>query len=165
MTTTDAPPDTLDSTERRALRARAHHLHPLVLVGDSGVTPGVQREVDLALRAHELIKVRISAGGHEGRIAAMGALCGALGARPVQVIGKVIVLFRPKPEALPVPARRTRAPKGGTDRSRTTERGRTAGGAGARGRARSATARTSKVKPGQARDAQQLRQRTEKSGR
>jgi putative YhbY family RNA-binding protein len=165
MTTTDAPPDTLDSAERRALRARAHHLHPLVLVGDSGVTPGVQREVDHALRVHELIKVRISAGSHEDRSAAMDVLCSALGASPVQVIGKVIVLFRPKPEVVPAPARRARGGKGGPDGRRTTERGRTAGGAGARGRARSAAARPSKVNSGPARNAQQRRQRAAKSGR
>jgi hypothetical protein len=44
---------------RRELRARAHHLHPVVMVGHHGLTPAVLHEIDAALSAHELIKVRV----------------------------------------------------------------------------------------------------------
>ena len=50
----------LSPAERRALRAQAHHLDPVVLVGQHGLTPAVLHEIDLALLKHELVKVRIA---------------------------------------------------------------------------------------------------------
>ncbi len=88
----------ISSAERRALKARAHALDPVVLVGDGGVTDGVVAEVERALAAHELIKVR--AGGLErgARELAMAEICERTGAEPVQAIGKVMVLWKENPE-------------------------------------------------------------------
>jgi len=97
----------LSPAERKALKARAHHLDPVVLIGDAGLTPGVMREVDLALRSHELIKVRVAGDDREARLAASAQICDELGAASVQQIGKLLVLYRP----LPIEAESTTRPK------------------------------------------------------
>lgn len=88
----------LSPAQRRALRARAHHLQPVVMVGEAGLTPAVVREIDLALRSHELIKVRVLGDDRERRESLLAEICAALDASPVQHIGKVLVIFRPCPE-------------------------------------------------------------------
>ena len=89
---------TLSPTERRALRADAHHLDPVVLVGGDGLTDAVVREVDAALTAHGLIKVRVFADERPVREEVLDALTQRLSAAPVQHIGKLLVLWRPVPE-------------------------------------------------------------------
>ena len=89
----------LTPAERRALRARAHHLHPVVRIGEAGLTPAVLNEIDTALKSHELIKIRVADEGRAGRAALIGRICAALDASPVQHIGKILVLFRPRPDA------------------------------------------------------------------
>jgi len=84
----------LSSAERRALRARAHALNPVVAIGNSGLTPGVIAEVERSLKAHELIKIRVSGMAHAGRESVIEAICGQTGAAPVQHIGKVLVVYR-----------------------------------------------------------------------
>ena len=90
--------DGLSPIERKKLKARAHALDPVVHVGEKGLTESVLAEIDRALAAHELIKVR--AGGMEraAREAALTEICARLDAQPVQHIGKVLVLYRKKPE-------------------------------------------------------------------
>jgi RNA-binding protein len=88
----------LSPAERKALKARAHHLDPVVMIGDAGLTPSVLREIDLALRSHELIKVRVMGDDRDARAAMYSTMCDDLNAAPVQSIGKLLVLFRPKPE-------------------------------------------------------------------
>ena len=89
---------TLTPAERRALRADAHHLDPVVLVGGDGLTDAVVREVDAALAAHGLIKVRVFADERPVREEVLDALTQRLSAAPVQHIGKLLVLWRPVPE-------------------------------------------------------------------
>ena len=103
----------LTPTERRALRARAHHLHPVIMIGEAGLTPAVLREIDIALKSHELIKIRVPGKDRSARETLINATCAALDARPVQHIGKILVIFRPRPEpAEPKPAsRRGRKPR------------------------------------------------------
>jgi len=88
----------LTRDERLALRARAHHLHPVVLLGAAGLTEAVFKETDRALTAHELIKVRIPGDDRGEREAICAQLAERLGAARVQVIGKLLVLYRPRPE-------------------------------------------------------------------
>jgi RNA-binding protein len=88
----------LSTAERRAKRADAHHLNPLVLIGNDGLTPAVQKEVDAALNAHGLIKVRVFSDERETRESIFTTLAETLGAAPVQHIGKLLVLWRPMPE-------------------------------------------------------------------
>lgn len=88
---------TLTRDERLRLRARAHHLNPVVLLGAAGLTEAVFKETDRALAAHELIKVRIPGDDRDEREAICAQLADRLGAARVQVIGKLLVLYRPRP--------------------------------------------------------------------
>ena len=78
------------------LKARAHSLEPVVIIGGKGLTDEVVKEVDRALAAHELIKVRAPALDREAREQAQKILCERIGAEAVQHIGKVLVFYRPK---------------------------------------------------------------------
>ena len=88
----------LTIAERKAHRAEAHHLDPVVMIGNDGLTPAVRKETDAALNAHGLIKVRVLGDDREAREAMYRQLCDELGAAPIQHIGKLLVLWRPKPE-------------------------------------------------------------------
>lgn len=92
---------TLSRDERLALRARAHHLNPMVLLGAAGLTEAVVKETDRALTAHELIKVRIPGDDRDERDAIGLQLADRLGAARVQSIGKLLVLYRPRPDDPP----------------------------------------------------------------
>src|SRR5262249_20228230 len=94
---------TLDSAERRALRAKAHALHPTVMIGSAGLTGAVLKEIDLALKSREPITVRMLGDDRKNREDALQAICDALDAAPVQMIGKILVVFRPLPEETPAP--------------------------------------------------------------
>lgn len=87
----------LTPAQHRALKARAHHLEPVVIIGDAGLTPAVLHEIDVHLRSHELIKIRVFGDDRDARAAMIGTICEALNASPVQHIGKILVVFRPKP--------------------------------------------------------------------
>jgi RNA-binding protein len=89
-----SPP--LTARERAHLKARAHALEPVVKLGSSGVTDGVVAEVDRVLTAHELIKVRI-AGERDERAAAGDELCARTGATAVHRVGRILILWRPRP--------------------------------------------------------------------
>lgn len=99
----------ISPAERRALKARAHALDPVVLVGEAGITDAVVAEVERALAAHELIKVRAGSLDREARELAMAELCERTGAQAVQAIGKVMVLWKENPEKRAREARRAQA--------------------------------------------------------
>lgn len=86
--------DKLNTKEILALKARAHHLNPVVMIGQHGLTPSVIKETDAALTAHELIKVRVLGDDRQERVAICNALCEAVDAQLVQHIGKLLVLWR-----------------------------------------------------------------------
>lgn len=94
----------LTPSERRALRARAHKLKPVVLIGDAGLSEAVLAEIDRCLEDHELIKIKAGGEDRGEREALSAAVCGRLGAAPVQHIGKMLVLYRKAPEKPPTPA-------------------------------------------------------------
>lgn len=91
----------LSPAERRVLKARAHPLKPTVLVGSDGLTPAVAGEIDRSLTAHELIKIRVMGDDRDAREDILKRICDDLGTAPVQHIGKILVVYRPKPEAPP----------------------------------------------------------------
>jgi RNA-binding protein len=88
----------LTPSERKEKRADAHHLDPVVMIGGDGLTPAVVKEVDAALNAHGLIKVRVLSDERETREEALATLSERLNAAPIQHIGKLLVLWRPMPE-------------------------------------------------------------------
>ena len=89
----------LTPAERKALKAKAHRLEPVVQIGAKGLTGEVVAEIDRALKAHELIKVRAGALERTARHDALAAICEQTGADAVQQVGKVFVLYRRKPDA------------------------------------------------------------------
>ena len=89
-----AATSTLSSSARRALRAAAHHLDPVVMVGQHGLTPAVLHEIDLALTAHALIKVRVMSDEREVRVGFLNEICEKMGCESVQHLGKLLVLWR-----------------------------------------------------------------------
>lgn len=86
---------TLTAAQRRELRAQAHHLNPVVLIGADGLSAPVMKEIAAALDAHGLIKVRIFGDERSTREAFAQHICDELGAAAVQHIGKLLVLWRP----------------------------------------------------------------------
>ncbi len=87
----------LTSAQRKDKRADAHHLTPVVMIGSDGLTPAVQKEIDAALNAHGLIKVRVFSDDRISRESIFNTLADALNAAPIQHIGKLLVLWRPMP--------------------------------------------------------------------
>ncbi len=88
----------LSPKRRSELRAEAHKLSPVVIIGDKGLTDEVLAEIDRALRAHELIKVRAATDERDARAAWIETICERLEAHPVQQIGKILVVYRENPE-------------------------------------------------------------------
>jgi RNA-binding protein len=88
----------LTPAERKEHRSLAHHIDPVVLIGGDGLTPAVHKEINSALMAHGLIKVRVFSDDRTFRESLMKTLSDTLNAAPIQHIGKLLVLWRPKPE-------------------------------------------------------------------
>ena len=88
----------LTVAQRKAHRADAHHLDPVVAIGNGGLTPAVLREADAALNAHGLIKIRVHGDDRTAREAIYQQLAEELNAAPIQHIGKLLLLWRPLPE-------------------------------------------------------------------
>lgn len=81
---------------RQELKARAHKLKPVVMIGSNGLTDAVKKEIDRALNDHELIKVKVAAEDREGRQAVLAEITDSMQAELVQLIGSIGVLFRRK---------------------------------------------------------------------
>jgi RNA-binding protein len=87
----------LSQAERKLLKADAHKLRPVVMIGDKGLTEAVLRAIDASLKSHELIKVKVASDDRAARETVLVNICSALDASPVQHIGKVLVLYRENP--------------------------------------------------------------------
>jgi RNA-binding protein len=83
----------LSGQARRYLRGRAHGLDPAVQVGKAGLTAPVAESIDVSLRAHELIKVRVAADRDE-RDELAAAIEQRLGCECVGIIGRMVILYR-----------------------------------------------------------------------
>ncbi len=86
----------LTPAQRSDLRSQAHGLDPVVMIGDSGLTPAVMKEIDASLNSHGLIKIRVLGDDRDARVAHYETICTDLGSAPVQHIGKLLVVYRPK---------------------------------------------------------------------
>ena len=89
--------DALTPTQKKALKARAHALHPILQLGGKGLTDAVVAEIERALAHHELIKVRAAPLNRDEREVVLASICERTGAHAVQHIGKILVLYREKP--------------------------------------------------------------------
>lgn len=84
----------LTTKQKQELKAKAHPLKPVVLIGGKGLTPAVIKEIDIALAHHELIKVRVASKERVERQAALNEISSSLSAELVQVIGSIGVIYR-----------------------------------------------------------------------
>ena len=80
--------------QKQFLKAKAHHLKPVVITGAAGMTEAVLNEIDLALSHHELIKVKMNAGSKEERESMITEVVEQLGASEIQHIGRVGIFYR-----------------------------------------------------------------------
>jgi RNA-binding protein len=87
----------VDTTLKKSLKAQAHHLKAVVLLGSKGLTPALIAETDTALQAHELIKVKLSGTEKADRLQLANTLSSQLQADVVQIIGSILILYRKKP--------------------------------------------------------------------
>ena len=102
----------LSTIARQALKAQAHHLSAVVMIGNNGLTPAVVREIDINLKAHELIKVKANSDVREERLGWLAEVCEKLSCEPVSHVGKQFVLWRLNPDKKePAPIIRARPVK------------------------------------------------------
>lgn len=83
----------LSSQQKRYLRGLGHHLKPVVMIGQQGLRPAVMTEIEQALDAHELVKIKIAA-DRDARDAVAAEIMDRTGAEAIQAIGQMRVLFR-----------------------------------------------------------------------
>ncbi len=88
----------LNSEQRSQFRSLAHSLDPVVMIGDAGLTDAVLKEIDVNLNAHELIKIRVFGDDRQARLDMLETICAQMDAAPIQHIGKLLVIYRPKKE-------------------------------------------------------------------
>ncbi|ADL56259.1 YhbY family RNA-binding protein [Gallionella capsiferriformans] len=101
----------LTVTERLTLKGRAHQLKPTVMIGNAGLTESVLKEISVSLKQHELIKIRVMA-ERADRETMLTEICTQLNAAPVQHIGKILVIYLPKPDAEKIEIRQMPRHKG-----------------------------------------------------
>ena len=112
----------LSSDERRALRARAHSLQPVVSISQNGLSGAVVREGDVNLSSHELIKIRVYNDDRLAREQFLTTLCERLDAAPVQHLGKLLVIWRPRADG-PAQSARPRPKRSEPRRSKRSFQG------------------------------------------
>lgn len=84
----------LSGKELRYLRGLGHHLKPQVMLGRDGITDNVIKAANTALKAHELIKVKVGNGCIMERREAADAIAAGTGSEVVQILGKTFLVFR-----------------------------------------------------------------------
>lgn len=88
----------LTNKQKQFLRAQGHHLNPVVLLGQHGLTDAVMAEIELALSIHELIKVRIPGQDRDDKKDMMQQIATTTGSELVQSVGHIAVFYRPDPD-------------------------------------------------------------------
>ncbi len=85
---------TLSKPQLKHLVNLAHHLKPVIMVGQHGVTESLLNELNIALEHHELVKIKIAGEDRDSRKAMIEQLCEASAAQKIQSIGKTLTLFK-----------------------------------------------------------------------
>ena len=89
----------LTQEQKKQFKSIGHHLKPVLIVADNGLTEGVLAELERALNDHELIKVQLRITERDARLAAIDELCKASHSELAQVIGKMALIYRKNPKA------------------------------------------------------------------
>lgn len=89
---------TLTGKQKNYLRGVAHNLNPIVTIGGKGLTQAVMNEVELALNQHELLKIKLPSNSKAEKVALLAQITGQSNSEPVQIIGRVAVVYRPNKE-------------------------------------------------------------------
>ena len=93
----------LTARQRVHLKGRAHALEPVVFIGQAGLSETVLAEVERALTAHGLIKVKLAGADRADREALTSDICEKTSSVAVQNVGRMLVLWRPRPDDEPLP--------------------------------------------------------------
>lgn len=101
----------ISKDQLKLLSKQAQALHPVVTIGNKGLTENVQAEIAVALKAHDLLKIKIMAGEKSERLAMAETICEMHQATLVQSIGYTVTIFRVKPEAAPKQAKKAKHAK------------------------------------------------------
>ncbi len=88
----------LNTAQRRLFSASAHHLNPVVIIGKGGLTEAVISEINRALNKHELIKIKVMEDDRTKRSILLEQICQSLSCISISKIGKILVIYRHKPE-------------------------------------------------------------------
>ena len=88
----------ITESQRRHLKGLSHHLKPVVIIGQAGVSPSVLEEIGTSLDSHELIKVKVNAADRESRERMIQQITKHTQAQLIHTIGHVVVLFRANPK-------------------------------------------------------------------
>ncbi|MDC7219207.1 MAG: ribosome assembly RNA-binding protein YhbY [Spirochaetales bacterium] len=88
----------LTKKQIRQLKSLVHHLNPVVIIGQNGLTDAVFNEIDITLNTHELVKIRLNAGDRDERQTMIDAICNQCHAELVQSIGHVAAFYRANPD-------------------------------------------------------------------
>lgn len=83
---------------KRELKAKAHHLKPVIILGAEGLTAGVHKEIDRALDDHELIKIRVNAEDRIERKALTEDIVQSHQAELIGAIGHIIIIYQKNPK-------------------------------------------------------------------
>ncbi len=89
---------TLTGKQKNYLRGIAHNLNPIVTIGGKGLTDAVMNEVELALNQHELVKIKLPSNSKAEKVALLAQITGHSNSEPVQIIGRVGVVYRANDE-------------------------------------------------------------------
>lgn len=89
----------LNPIQIRFLRAQGHHLKPVVLIGDKGLSEAVLKEIAVAVKAHELIKIKVMNDERSEREVMLDTICALTGAAPIQHIGKTLLIYKQAAQA------------------------------------------------------------------
>lgn len=87
----------MNAEQLKQLKTRAHELKPVIMIGQAGLTAAVQKEIELALDTHELLKIKIRA-DREAQKQIQQQICAASKAEKIQSIGQILVIYRERPE-------------------------------------------------------------------
>ena len=89
---------TLTGKQKNYLRGIAHNIHPVVMIGNKGLTDAVMNEIEVALNQHELLKIKLPGNDKAEKVALLAQITSKSESEPVQLIGRVGVIYRANPE-------------------------------------------------------------------